>query len=576
MSSRTSKVRRAVLCLMLAASMLALAGVAHGARSTSAAAPGPLAGESVKLWVFFTDKALVRGGELSAIEAFRGELTERALLRRAKVGMEVNANDLPVAGEYVDAVAAIGVEIVTKSRWLNAVSVFADDGQASAIAELPFVRDVRPVARGVKELPEVTEAASDRSGGRNSRLDYGDSAGQIEQIQIDQLHDEGFDGTGVLIAMLDTGFDTDHEAYRHLDLVAERDFINDDSETANEEGDPDGQDSHGTATLSCVGAAYPGELYGGSYNASFVLCKTEQVDDEIEIEEDYWVEAIEWADSLGVEVASSSLGYFYWYEYADMDGNTAVTTVAADMAVARGIVVVNSMGNEGNSEWTYMIAPADGDSVLSIGAVNIEDERTGFSSVGPTYDGRIKPDVMALGSSVYVATTADTNSYGHAGGTSFSCPMTAGVVGLLLQGHPEWTPIDVIDALHSTASQSDAPDTLMGWGIVRAYDAMYYIPQGIDEGEVEASRLVWSAPNPFGPMTSIRYQVPNASQVRVEVYDVAGRLVRTLYDGRRPSGTFAAEWDGHDATGARAASGVYFCRATIGESSSSVKMSLVR
>jgi subtilisin family serine protease len=492
--------------------------------------------------------------------------------------MEVNANDLQVAEDYVVAVESTGVEVISRSRWLNAVSVLADEGQATVIAALPFVRDMRPVARAVKEMPhfeDVGEASGARGGG--TRMEYGDSYGQLEQIQVTDLHDDGFDGTGIVIAMLDTGFDIDHEAYRHLDVIATWDFINDDENVANEDGDPEGQDSHGTATLSCVGALKDGIIYGGSYNASFILCKTEIVGDEIQVEEDYWVEGIEWAETLGADLASSSLGYFYWYTYEDMDGNTAVTTIAADMAVARGMVVITSMGNEGGSDWKYMIAPADGDSVLGIGAVDGAGDRVYFSSVGPTYDGRIKPDVMAQGVDVFVATTWDTNSYTDAGGTSFSCPLTSGATGLLLQGHPEWTPVDVIEALRSTATMSSSPDTLMGWGIVQASDAMYSTPLGVDEGEeVAGPVLVWSRGNPVSGGSVFEYQVPVASRVHLAVYDVTGRRVQTLYRGDRLAGEYSARWDGRNARGADVASGIYFCRLTAGKRTAAAKVTLVR
>lgn len=543
-----------------------------------APAPGSREAVSGKHWVFFADKGLTRGEERAAVDLFASRLSLRALWRRDKVGKAVDISDLPVSREYVEAVSATGAEIVTRSRWLNAVSVFAGEGELRAVQELPFVREVRPVARAGKRPLRVkppggrgSSAAGDRS------LSYGPSGGQLDQIQVPDLHDAGFDGAGVVIAMLDTGFDTDHQAYRHLDILAERDFINDDGETANEPGDPSGQDSHGTATLSCVGASYPGEIYGGSFGASFILCKTEMVDDEIEIEEDYWVEAIEWADSLGADLVSSSVGYFYWYTYADMDGNTAVITIGADMAAARGIVVVTSMGNEGGSDWHYMIAPADGDSVVGVGAVNIDGDRSWFSSVGPTYDGRIKPDVMALGHEAYVATTADTDSYAYSSGTSFSCPITAGAMGLLLQGHPEWTPQDVIDALHSTATQSASPDTLMGWGIVQAYDAMYSEPMSVAEaGEIAAPRLVWAQPNPSSPGVAIAYAVREAANVRLSVYDVSGRLVRVLFDGPSPSGVFVERWDGTDASGGHVSNGVYFVRASMGNAAATSKLALIR
>ena len=570
-------VRRTMILAALVAA-LALAATVN-AWAADPASDSPLPGDSHKLWVFFTDKGLTRAEESSAIEAFRAQLPERALARRAKVGFGVNRNDLPVHAAYVDGVKSTGVEIVTKSRWMNAVSVFADDGQAAAIAALPFVRETRLVAGGTKPVPEIIPATGSHSAVPEGRaLDYGQAQEQLEQIQVDMLHDEGLDGTGVLIAMLDTGFDTDHQAYRHLDIVAERDFINDDTETANEPGDHESQDNHGTATLSCVGAKHPGELYGGSYEAGFVLCKTEIYDQEIEVEEDYWQEAVEWADSLGADVISSSLGYLDWYTYEDMDGNTTVVTKAADMAAARGIVVVNSMGNEGNDPWLYMIAPADGDSVLSIGAVDIEGFRVGFSSVGPTYDGRIKPDVMALGLSAYVATSADTASYGHASGTSFSCPLTAGAVGLLVQAHPDWTPMEIIDgaSLHRHAEFVSRHADGVG-DSVQAYDARYADWAGVDEAEVAVPRLVWASPNPSSRGTQVEFVLQERGRALVAVYNASGGLVRTLTDRVLPAGPHAVPWDGRDGNGQPVASGVYFAKLrAAGGVRASAKVAVVR
>jgi len=529
-------------------------------------------------WVFFVDKGLTSAERGPALEAFRAELSDRALERRARVGATVNENDLPVSRDYIAAVRGTGADVVTTSRWLNAVSVSAGEEALRLIAGLPFVREVRPVARGVKELPVIEPAEPSQSApspGTRS-LDYGSSGDQLDQIQVPLLHDDGFDGGGVLIAMLDTGFDTDHEAFRHLDIVGERDFINDDTETANEPGDPSGQDSHGTATLSCVGAKKPGVIYGGSYAASFLLAKTEMVDDEIQTEEDYWVEAVEWADSLGADLVSSSLGYFWWYDYADMDGATAVTTIAADMAAARGMLCVNSMGNEGGSSWLYMIAPADGDSVLSIGAVDCDGLRAAFSSVGPTADGRIKPDVMALGVSAFVATTSDTASYGDASGTSFSCPLSAGAVGLLVEGHPEWTPADIISAVRTTATTSASPDTLMGWGILQASDAMYSEPLGVPDAPDAEAALVLSRPNPFSGATSLTFLLARGGRVRAAVYDAAGRLVRVLADRRAPAGALSLRWDGRAEDGRSAASGVYFLRIDTPDGSRIGKIALLR
>ena len=558
----------------LGAAVLCVAVLAAVVGAT--AAPRAHEPAAAKLWVFFTDKGIERAGVAAAVDAFTAELPERALARRARKGIPVNANDLPVSARYIEGVRGTGAEVVTRSRWLNAVSVVVGPAEREAIERLAFVREVRPVARGVKELPREAPPVGEERGGSGNRLDYGYSEEFLDAIQVPPMHDAGLDGTGILVCMLDTGFDTDHEAYRHLDIAGERDFINDDLETADEPGDPSGQDSHGTRTLSCVAGLKPGRFCGGAYNASVLLGKTEILDEEIQVEEDYWVEGVEWADSLGADIVSSSLGYLDWYTYDDMDGNTCVTTIAADMAAARGIVVVNSMGNEGEGGYVYMIAPADGDTVVSVGAIDGYGYRAPFSSRGPTSDGRMKPDVMAPGYPVYVVTTADTSSYGYSSGTSFSCPLTAGVVALLLQGHPDWTPQDVLDALHATATQSSSPDSLMGWGIVRGYDALYSSPLGVEDQPVAGRRLVGSHPNPFSPETVVEFAVPSAGPVRLEVFDVAGRLVRVLEQATFPEGAFARRWDGTDDEGNPVASGVYFVRLATAERRASEKVVLLR
>lgn len=521
---------------------------------------GPAAGSAVqKHWVFFTDKGPALERELAA-ETF---LSERALARRAKVGASINSNDLPVHADYMSAVEASGASIVSRSRWLNAVSVEATAATLDTLSSLPFVREIRPVATATRDIPEMQPTTPPDRVEQGSRdFDYGGSYCQLWQIQVTDLHANGFDGSGVLVAMLDTGFDTDHEAYRHLDIVAERDFINNDAETSNQEGDPSGQDSHGTSTLSCVGAKRDGRLYGGAYEASFALAKTERVDTEIQAEEDFWVAAIEWADSLGADIVSSSLGYIDWYAYEDMDGNTCVTTIAADMAAARGILVVNSMGNEGGNYWYYMIAPADGDSVLSVGAVDCGGTIASFSSHGPTADGRIKPDVMAMGVYTYVATTTDTSSYASSHGTSFSGPLIASAAALLLQGHPDWGPMDVITAMRSTATMSGSPDNDMGWGIAQTYDAMGAVATDVPDAPVTALSLS-GFPNPNRGDVSVALSAPGSGRLTLDVFDVAGRRVRVLHEGRVERGGMTATWDGRNSAGEPVAAGVYFVRAVM-------------
>ena len=443
--------------------------------------------ESQKFWVFFKDKRIYAPAEKSAaLTKARQRLSKRALRRRAKVRPAhalVDERDLPVSPHYVNALERLGLEPVVVSNWLNAVSVVLDSAQRERVRRLPFVRKVQPVARARRNRsrpPSVAQPRAVQKTGLRSAFDYGPSLNQNRLINVLPVHELGVIGKGVWIGLLDTGFKVrDHEAFEGLEVAAQHDFINDDDVTEDQPGDPPGQQNHGTQTLSAVGGFKQGQLIGTAFGATFVLAKTEILPppDRPE-EEDFWVAGLEWMESLGVDVVSSSLGYLDFYTPADMDGNTAVTTVAADLAVARGVVVVNSAGNEGgDTSWKIIIAPADGDSVIAVGAVTPEGLLASFSSVGPTADGRIKPDVVAQGTSVYLASPASErlpSPYGFGAGTSFSCPQVAGVAALVLSAHPYLTPMEVRDALRLTASQAATPDNLMGWGIVDAYEAVLF------------------------------------------------------------------------------------------------------
>jgi subtilisin family serine protease len=278
----------------------------------------------------------------------------------------------------------------------------------------------------------------------------------------------------VLVALFDTGFpNLEHEAFASMKIVSQWDFIRGIDDVRG------GRDGHGTATLSVIGAFRPGELVGPAYGASFMLAVTEDIRSETPIEEDNWAAAAEWVESWGADVISSSLGYASFdrphasYTDRDMDGATAVTTRAATMAAARGVVVVNSAGNGGlHPSRNTLVAPADGPFVVTAGAVDRAGVRAAFSSVGPTADGRTKPDVAALGVAVKSATVVTTSSYGAFSGTSLSCPLVAGVVALLLQAHPAYSVDDVLLALRATSSQSALPDNLLGWGIIDAVAAV--------------------------------------------------------------------------------------------------------
>ncbi len=433
-------------------------------------------------WIFFCDKGTV----LSRADRETIRLPERSLARRRAVRPErdlTDASDLPLAPEYLEAVAATGAVIRTHSRWLNAVSVRADAGQIEQIRRLPFVLRDQPVAVSGREPgPERTPPGTRLARSSSSGMDYGPGFEQAEMVRVPELHAIGLSGKGVIIGMLDDGFQVrGHPAFKRLQIAAEHDFYDGNDNTAPETGDDPRQGGHGTGTLSVIGGYEPGELIGPAYGAAFALAKTEWIPFEKKLEEDKWVAGIEWlVDTVGVDIVSSSLGYDRFpdeasgpeYTYADMNGNTCVTTVAADMAVSRGVVVVNSAGNEFDRSWHYISSPADGDSVIAVGAVNRTRAHAYFSSCGPTSDGRIKPDVAAFGNSAYHATAG--GGYGWSNGTSYACPMVAGICGLMLEAHPGMTPAEVIEALRRSASQADNPDTLLGWGVADAYEAVFW------------------------------------------------------------------------------------------------------
>ncbi|MDH4222902.1 MAG: S8 family serine peptidase [candidate division Zixibacteria bacterium] len=444
-----------------------------------------LPGDSVSsFWVFFRDKGLEeKEGYKKALLEGQSRFPQRTLQRRILRGKgeAVDFYDLPVHKPYVDSVNSTGVEIKTVTRWLNGVSVLGTKKDIERIAEFDFVSKIQKVITYYRSLPEIKEG--EIPGYKKSLvpnlLQYGPSYAQLLQIHIPELHNLGFNGRGVRIGVLDTGYYLRHQAFQYLRdssrIIATYDFINDD-EDVDDSLVSDIQRRHGTYILSAIAGFVPDTLIGPAYNSEYVLAKTELEGQEIETEEYWWVKGIEWAESLGVDIVTSSVGYTDWYTWDDLDGNTAVTTIAADLAVFKGVVVVNSAGNERNDPWHYIVAPADGDSVISVGAVNLDGNIASFSSAGFPGDfqkGKIKPDVCALGVGTWCANMWGT--YGGVDGTSLSAPLVAGACALILQIHPDWSPIQLREALWKTASQADSPDTLKGYGIVNTFRAGYSI-----------------------------------------------------------------------------------------------------
>lgn len=438
-----------------------------------------------KHWIFFTDK-----DPLSAVTLNKKSLgiSDRAQSRRAKVlspAAVIDRRDLPVQSAYTQILMDHGVRIIGQSRWLNGVSAILPSENSELIRNLPFVRGLQPV-RLLSQKPEDIKLSGvkNKTGSRdqsNHLLDYGVSYDQVNQIRVPDVHDLGIKGKGILVGVIDTGFDHEDRAiFEEMAILTEHDFHWDDGITSNEDGDPATQHNHGTEVLSITGGFLPGTLIGPAFGATFALAKTEWVPtSDLAVEEDHWIMAIEWLERLGADVVTSSVSYATFvdkidYTQDDLDGDTGLITIAADIAVSKGVVVLNSAGNR--DFWNTVNFPADGDSVIAVGAVSNNGNLASFSSLGPTADGRIKPDMVAQGVGVVAINPSSKvdDEVLFVNGTSFSTPLVAGVCALLLEARPELGPMDVREALRQTAHLSDAPNNQMGWGIINAYDAVFY------------------------------------------------------------------------------------------------------
>lgn len=542
---------------------------------------------SRKVWVYFTDKAVFDSESLTnRLEEVGAALDARAVERRARgrATVALDFYDLPVSSSYLDAIENAGARVEHVSRWLNAASVHANPATLEAIVELPFVAWIDPV-RSARTTPVPEMKPGELRTGSRGGLDYGESYGQLEEIGVVSAHAQGFTGTGVIVAMFDTGFNHQHETFARVlssgRLLAQHDFVNDDDDTRDEPGDFDGADAHGTATWSIVAGYTPSELIGVAFDASFILCKTEDVTSETPVEEDNWVAAAEWAEGLGADVFSTSLTYNDWYTYEDMDGNTAPITIGSDIAASRNVVVCTAAGNQGASDWYYIAAPGDGDSVVTVGAVDELNVPAAFSSHGPTFDGRTKPEVVARGISVRCVYdmfgTGEKNVYGTASGTSMSTPLVAGSAALLIDAFPAFSGMGVRQRLMDTADNADDPNNDIGWGRIDLEAAM----QTADAPEAagRASLVVHAVPNPVRTGQSIELRLPasvrpGATEIRIHAAD--GTLVRRIAPDEIPSssddGIRSFSWNGRDGSGRTVPSGMYFATASQGSWSATAKI----
>jgi serine protease AprX len=466
-------------------------------------------------------------------------LTEISVSRKSRIGITIDASDLPVNDTYINEISKTGMKILTTSRWFNWVVAEGTEHQLNLLVNKKFILSVNQIHKNqivnenVKPFfrNEYSYLADHKKSvaAINDIYDYGYGRNQIEMLNGIELHNQGYDGKGIIIAVLDAGF----EYVDQLDVFDSL-FINNQILGTKNFAEPGlnvfegGISSHGTMVLSTMGGNLPGQLVGTAPKASYWLLRTEYAPTERLIEEYYWVAGAEFADSIGADIINSSLGYTEFndttenHTYEDMDGNTTIVTMGADKAAEKGILVINSAGNEGNSPWHYIGAPADGDSVLSVGAVNASGIYAYFSSHGPTYDGRVKPTLVTQGQSAAVANTFGSISYGS--GTSFASPIMAGMSACLLQAFPTLSNMEIIEAMVKTASYFDAPTDTCGYGIPDMVNAYNYIKfYGIAETQ-NKKLLVY--PNPLiDNQLTIQLSNKPINALTIKIYNVLGVLV---------------------------------------------------
>lgn len=479
-----------------------------------------------KYWVFLTDK-----GDLAQYSA-TDLLSERALLRREKHGVALDQSDFPVSKAYIAAVKTLGAEIRNPSRWFNAVSVKMDAETADRVRELPFVRKVEPIKKAILDMDSPDETY------RIGYVEANHAQDQLRMIGLDELHKNGLNGTGVLISVMDNGFSGVDQNYffEHLfqdqRIVATYDFVNGETDVYD-------QGSHGSWVLSILAAAYESvydslSFYGSAHGASYMLFHTENDASETTQEEDNWVAAMEFADSAGSDIITTSLGYREMdagsansYTAADMDGNTTIITRGADMAASKGIIVVNSAGNSGSGSGS-ITAPADGDSVIAVAAVNASRDIGGFSSRGPTVDGRLKPDISAMGVGTAYIRVSPVLTRGN--GTSFSCPMISGLLACALQARPETTNMEMYEALIRSGDRYDFPDNEFGYGIPSGSLLVQELGGSLLSSTVPNADLNDAGgkvfPNPASSEIHLVYDNESSGfSGSILIYDEAGRLV---------------------------------------------------
>lgn len=490
--------------------------------------------DTIKFWIQFTDK----NNSPYSINLPEEFLSERAILRRTNQNIPIQLNDIPVNKSYIDSVLNSGnFYLQNTSKWLNAITISTNDSNnVTILNNISFVNQIK----NVQFLPinyddEVTiETSTTKQVYLNSSnlelYPYGLTYNQINLHQAQRLHEFGFKGQGIHIAVIDAGFlNVDNmTGLEHLfeenRILSTKDFV-DHEESVYEDH------QHGAAVLSIIAGKIPGEYYGTAPSASFHLLRTEDANSELIVEEDNWIAAAEYADSVGVDIINTSLGYTRFedstqnHTYADLDGNTTRIAIASDIAASKGMLLVTSAGNNGESDWQYISTPADADSILTIAAVNENGDRGGFSSVGPSSDGDVKPNIASVGWDTYYISPW-SNSVERGSGTSFSAPMTTGMAACLWQGLPQYSNMDLKQLIEESSNQFDTPDSLIGYGIPNFYNA-YSKATGIQYLS-PTNKIIDFYPNPFTNNITIDLNSNIEQTIALTIKNYLGQPLQTI------------------------------------------------
>lgn len=467
--------------------------------------------------IYFIDKGDTRPDDYIPSQL----LSEKAVLRREKAGIDLlDYRDLPVNRQYINEIISMGLTLHCTSKWMNtALFKSTTSFNIDNITDLTYVSSVKTV-----KIPGKKNIASDKLFlSLEETYDYPYDR-PITMLNGYILHNQGYNGNGILIAVLDGGFDNTEEISSlagmrsRNGIKATFDFIQNSEYVYN-------SSTHGTAVLSVLAGKLPYVIEGTAQQADYLLLKTEDVTSEFPCEEDYWAAGAEFADSSGADIITTSLGYSTFddpsmsYNYSDLDGETAFVTIAADIAASKGMVVFSSAGNERNKTWKRIICPSDGDSVIGVGAVDGYNLISDFSSAGPAYDRRIKPDNTAMG----VAVPAQTSvvSVVRVNGTSFSCPVLSGMTACLMQAVPGVRNTDIIKALRESADRYTAPDSLYGFGIPDLSQALIKLQ---DLFLIVPDQFSVAGPNPTTGEFEIIFREQYESVI-AEIFTSTGQLI---------------------------------------------------